>query len=265
MAITAWLDGFERVDLGPDGDAFADTSHPKGCLHTMETASVAVAEATYGRYPPHVGVDVARRVRRQYVRLDRASYALSNMSGGIRPDTEFVIQIELNLFAARTGELSDADVRWLGEAVCGPIARAVGIPHRFVRFYGAGEGIVLATPTSPVRMSGAEFRAYSGWLGHQHVPENSHWDPGAMHVDRILAAAYDNPGGFLMALTDQQQSEVHEWLRRLYGDVYQGEQVDGSKLRGKISNHSLRVLAEGTAHRVAAIEKAVAALQAPGG
>jgi peptidoglycan hydrolase-like protein with peptidoglycan-binding domain len=28
-----------------------------------------------------------------------------------------------------------------------------------------------------------------GWVGHQHVPENDHGDPGALAIDRVLAHA----------------------------------------------------------------------------
>ena len=38
-----------------------------------------------------------------------------------------------------------------------------------------------------VRMSNAAYVAYSGWLGHQHVPENDHGDPGNIPIAALLA------------------------------------------------------------------------------
>jgi hypothetical protein len=42
---------------------------------------------------------------------------------------------------------------------------------------------------SPVRMSGAQWSAFKGHCGHQHVPENDHGDPGAFPMVAILTAA----------------------------------------------------------------------------
>jgi hypothetical protein len=39
--------------------------------------------------------------------------------------------------------------------------------------------------SSPARMSDAEWDAFDGWCGHQHVPGNSHWDPGKLDVDAV--------------------------------------------------------------------------------
>ena len=42
---------------------------------------------------------------------------------------------------------------------------------------------------SSVRLSGAEWQNYYGWLGHQHVPENDHGDPGNIDFARVLQFA----------------------------------------------------------------------------
>ncbi|MGP3971520.1 hypothetical protein [Streptomyces sp. 6N223] len=40
-----------------------------------------------------------------------------------------------------------------------------------------------------VRLTGAQWLAYYGWLGHQHVPENDHGDPGDIDFARVLEHA----------------------------------------------------------------------------
>ena len=61
------------------------------------------------------------------------------------------------------------------------------------------------------RMSAAEFTAFTGICGHQHVNDNDHWDPGALDIprlkeeiadwmetdrpDRTNGGARDDPGG----------------------------------------------------------------------
>jgi hypothetical protein len=42
---------------------------------------------------------------------------------------------------------------------------------------------------SPVRMTGPEYDAFRGILGHQHASGNGHGDPGALNVARILQLA----------------------------------------------------------------------------
>jgi hypothetical protein len=39
-----------------------------------------------------------------------------------------------------------------------------------------------------VRLSLAKYDAYRGILGHVHVPENTHWDPGGFRASRLMAA-----------------------------------------------------------------------------
>jgi hypothetical protein len=36
------------------------------------------------------------------------------------------------------------------------------------------------------RMSPTEWDSFNGVCGHQHVPENTHWDPGAFDWTRLL-------------------------------------------------------------------------------
>ena len=185
-----WLPGFERRDLGPDGGPYDDTSRPKICWHTTQGSTLAGAEAAYAPYPPHLGIDPVRRIKRQYVSLDRHSYAFR----GAENDDEFVIQIEVVGFAQGTHMWPDSVLRWLGEEVVRPIRDAVGVPDVVVwhGFKGEGDGIVLARSDSPIRLTSAQLRNFSGHLGHQHMPApDEHWDPGALPVGKILAYSKD--------------------------------------------------------------------------
>jgi hypothetical protein len=40
-----------------------------------------------------------------------------------------------------------------------------------------------------VRLTFAQWLKFTGWLGHQHVPENDHGDPGAFPFARVIALA----------------------------------------------------------------------------
>jgi hypothetical protein len=194
MAIPAWLDGFAHVDLdrtgiqAPEvGRPYDEQSHPKICLHTTEGGSIEGAERSFAAYPPHVGVEYRRRLRRQYLPLDHCSFSLK----GSESDDEFVVQVEIVGLAAAPPTGDEAD--WIGAAVIAPIARAIGCPLVAPPqgFHGPGEGLVLALTTSPIRFrTEAQLRAFSGVMGHQHAPPpDTHWDPGRIDIARILAAA----------------------------------------------------------------------------
>jgi hypothetical protein len=179
-----WIHGFTRVDLGPSGGIFDETSHPKGCLHTTEGSTIAGAESAYRNYPPHIGYDPTRRVKHQYVPLNRHSYAFK----GSESDDEYVIQIEIVGFARQTHLWSQTIYNRIAEDVMKPLEELVGIPQRSLRFYGEGDGIVLASPDSPIRLSPGALRNYRGWLGHQHIPSpDAHWDPGKFQIQKAFA------------------------------------------------------------------------------
>jgi hypothetical protein len=185
-----WIPGWTRVDLGPDGGTYDEVQHPKGCLHTTEGSTLAGAESAYRNYPPHLGYDPVRRIKHQYVRLDRYSYAFRNGE----TDDEFIVQVEMVGFAVQTHTWSNQMYANIAEDVLKPLEDLVGIPRQHLRFYRADEGIVLARKTSPIRLRPAALRAYSGWMGHQHAPGladngsvlpygDEHWDPGGFRMD----------------------------------------------------------------------------------
>lgn len=51
-----------------------------------------------------------------------------------------------------------------------------------VRFAGSGSYGKNASQ----RLSQADFISVSGLVGHQHAPNNDHWDPGAINATKLL-------------------------------------------------------------------------------
>jgi hypothetical protein len=193
-----WIPSWDIVDLGPDGGTFDETSHPKACVHTTEGTTIAGAEAAYKAYPPHLGYDPIRRIKHQYVPLNRYSYAFRNGE----TDDEFIIQVEVVGFASQTHKWPITAYANFSQDVIKPLEELVGIPRQHLRFYRADEGIVLARKTSPIRLRPAALRSYSGWMGHQHAPGvgdngailasgDEHWDPGGFLMD--LAFSFLQP------------------------------------------------------------------------
>lgn len=178
------LPGFTYVDLGPDGGPFDQSDRPKVELHTTEGSTLAGAEAAYRNYPPHLGYDPVRRIKRQYISLDRHSYATRNSEA----EDDYVIQVEIVGFASQTHTWSGAVLQNIATDLFDPLERVLGVPRAFKRFYRADEGIVLASPNSPIRLTNAQWRSFSGYLGHQHAPApDDHWDPGGFPISKVFS------------------------------------------------------------------------------
>jgi hypothetical protein len=71
------------------------------------------------------------------------------------------------------------------------VIKPLGIPltARPFKAYPASFG------PSDVRMSNATWNNFTGWCGHEHVPQNDHGDPGAFPWARLvqLATEHDTP------------------------------------------------------------------------
>jgi len=166
--------------LGNSGGSY--TGGPfKGVLHTTEGASAsgAIAAFTANNSWPHFTVDRDGTVY-QHVGIDVAARALANQSGGVQTNRDSAIQIEVVGYAKNPNwPLAQVEamfnlMRWI-EAQTGikPVAPAFGSNEQ----YGYG---------NPLEFSQSQWDEFNGWCGHQHVPENNHWDPGAIAILNLL-------------------------------------------------------------------------------
>lgn len=222
-----WLDGWPQRRGNDAGTWASGPRHPKLVLHTTEGGSITGAVGAYLRHNswPHVTVDPGSRERVQHLPLDVPARSLRNSgTPGETNRAPTVVQVEIVGHAADTLRWSSATLDWLGAEVVGPICRAASIPLRAdVTFYGTDAAWTLATVDARQRLTRAEWEQYEGILGHQHVPEQTHWDPGALDITRIITAASGGatpappapPKGPLMALTDKEQSELLDRVRRI--------------------------------------------------
>lgn len=139
--------------------------------------------------------DMARRVMavRQHFPANMSARALQNDDGGVQTNRDKLIQVEIvgtcdpkSKHKPYLPELPDWALRELAKLVAwGQVEW--GIPARstvpFVAYpksYGE---------RASQRLHGAAFNGYRGHLGHQHVDENDHGDPGALKMARIITFA----------------------------------------------------------------------------
>lgn len=220
-----WLPAAER-DPHPEINnlTFVDEGHPKGVLHTTETKTWP----SYGgwKVPPHgtvLPVPGKGVVVRQHIPLSRAAFALKNLPGGVQTNRARVWQWELIGTSEKGGPglwwpaADDVVLLDLWDKVIEPLHGACGIPLRALPFQGYPESYGPLSGTNDVRLTGVGWASYSGWLGHQHVPENVHGDPGDFPWPRMAAAVErrrierEEP---LMALSDADAAKIGKQVAR---------------------------------------------------
>lgn len=138
----------------------------------------------------------------QHFNVDVSSRALRNQSGGVETNTLNACQVEVvgtcdpkaHAKWSRTPhlylpELPDWAIRDLA-AFSRWMRDEHGVPLTSGLEFKAYPGSFGNTDT---RMTGAEWSAFKGHCGHQHVPENDHGDPGNWPMEEILKLASGKP------------------------------------------------------------------------
>jgi peptidoglycan hydrolase-like protein with peptidoglycan-binding domain len=184
-----WLPAAVR-DVMPDAGEFVAGPY-RGIIHTTEGDTYAGARGAYiaNRSAPHFTCYLAPTgfLAYQHVGLDRAARALANLSGGVETNRRSAIQLEV---VARAGKPA-----WPEPLVAGvrdlmiAIEKETGIKPHTPQFLGS----VAYGVRGPARMTAAAWNSFDGWCGHQHVPENAHWDPGAINPAPLLERFVPEP------------------------------------------------------------------------
>jgi len=185
------------VDNGNDSGEYTDNGEPKGLLHTTEGKSYAGARSAYvaNNSWPHFTATHERGFFQIYQHnpLSRPSRSLRNLAGGVQTNRDNIIQIEL------VGSCDTSKKSWGPQYVENfPKTYLDGI-RKWMRWVEANHGVPRrstvtfwpypkSSGNTSIRLSGPAFDAYSGWLGHQHAPENTHGDPGLINIDYLLSS-----------------------------------------------------------------------------
>lgn len=167
-------------------------------LHTTEGGNYP-STATYdnGRKAPHFTIDPWNRTWRQHYPLSEAAWALKATSL-VSTNTMGAVQVEIigtcdprnaALATKYVPGLRGDNLTWL-LGLLRTIAGKAGIPWQapgltwieYPASYGTG---------AVQRLSPAAWTAYRGLVGHQHVPGNSHGDPGKIPIDQWLGTAQE--------------------------------------------------------------------------
>jgi hypothetical protein len=210
-----WYPGAERLQEQHNGSFTGGPA--KGLLHSTEVGFGRGWAHYRPGTKPHlevIGLPAERKIAvRQFYPLNQPARALADGPGAVRTNRDGVIQIELGLRAVDVEQVPAwfwsqlrSVLRWVED-------KAGVNPDRWAKF--------LAYPQSygdsSVRMTAREWDSFDGWCGHQHVPENSHGDPGKLPI-RLLRRNTETfhkvkAGESLRAIADAHGISVFKLLR----------------------------------------------------
>jgi hypothetical protein len=166
----------ERVDM---------RVHPQGVMHTIEGSLESGLAVFRQHYSPTFTVGPGRII--QHIPLGFIAAALEHTRN---PPTNGWARVQIEVAGhSRT-------TRWL------PDAKTLNsLAHLLATLSLAPTNIPLtrpfvdimppqpwATPTFSRRLAG-HWGTTAGWYGHVEIPENSHWDPGALNWSILLRQA----------------------------------------------------------------------------
>lgn len=165
-----------------------DPAYPfRGVLHTTETTDYTYSPLSYYGHlnPPHFTVvNKTSGVKiHQHFSMNGGARALRNKTGGVQTNSAGAIQIEIAWRSANIANLPD-EMKAALNTLIDWISNVKGITKTSPPFFDDTDGYGTGAPS---RMSFAQWRTFNAWCGHQHVPENVHWDPGQIDIAALLS------------------------------------------------------------------------------
>lgn len=161
--------------------------------------------------PPQLWYDPDSRDLHQSIPLNRSGLALYHYAG--RPETNkaLTIQFELAGFSEAIANEPQSALTNIAVDLIVPCCQFVAEQGASIDLRQVSGPLVYAGAASEGsvnRMSDAQYQAFNGLTGHAYVPQNEHWDPGAMDLIWIAAHAALIIGGFLSSATYAMEDDM---------------------------------------------------------
>lgn len=201
-----------------------------GVIHTTEGTSLPTYSggAVAPNYTAVPDFKNKRLVWHNHFPDERSSRALENHAGGVETNTLNVVQVEL-VGTCAPGIHADWEKRGIQHIywpeapdwALDDVADFIADMHRRHGIKIAGPKTWTAYPDSygagGQRFTNAQWRAFYGWCGHQHVPENVHGDPGAFPWAKVEAKAKalvgDKPAPKPAPKADAKPTRIQRFLQ----------------------------------------------------
>jgi len=167
-------------------------------LHTTETAGVP--GYGNGATAPHITYVPKTRRWVQHTDFNTAARALRNVSGGVQTNRANALQVELVCYSAKNIADQSSSRLWVGDLTDDHYLDL----RNFLSWTYDAFDVASTWPekqafssreanASGFRMTGTEWNEFDGVCAHQHVPENTHWDTGALDWTKLMEEGADMP------------------------------------------------------------------------
>lgn len=167
-----WHPDAERVPY--PSLTFAPGYPKRGVIHTVE--GFGLPSYGGGTSHPHFTLSLKTGKLWQHAPVWAAVKTLRHTES-TETNRAGAIQFEItDAFAKDAQNWSDAEYARIAKLMRW-IEKNAGVPRQCS---------VTFAPLPAKRLTNAQWSTYTGWLGHGHVPQNDHWDPGALKIDKLL-------------------------------------------------------------------------------
>jgi hypothetical protein len=175
---------------GKPGGAYVGVPY-RVVIHTTETTGLPGYDE--GNSAPHLTYRPSNRSWTQHTDFDVAARALRNLSGGVETNRANALQVEIVCYSAKAIADQQALRLWVGDLTDHHLYDI----RKFLEWCFAEFGVKDAWPEKQAfsfaqanatgfRMTSNAWTTFNAVCGHQHVPENTHWDPGALDWSALI-------------------------------------------------------------------------------
>jgi hypothetical protein len=156
-----------------------------GVMHTIEGSLGGGLSVFQQHFAPHFALDGHRIV--QMIPLGMIGCALENRPGGVETNRIVRAQIEVAGKSQQKAWVPDPQTLDALADLMATLKFAADIPLK--------RPFAEKMPPQPwavanfSRRRAGKWGTTAGWFGHVEVPENAHWDPGALQWSKVLTRA----------------------------------------------------------------------------
>jgi hypothetical protein len=186
----------EHVPCPNPGSPVDEGAPAVGVLHTIEGSLSSGMGVFHQHFAPHFTLDAHQTL--QLVPLGTMAAALENHVGGVETNAIARVQIEVAGSSKTTPWLWDEATTTAVADLVATVSKAAQIPLERP-FADQMPALPWAIESFSRRHAGT-WGHVAGWYGHVEVPENSHWDPGALRWSVLLDEARTFGGGLVVEL-----------------------------------------------------------------
>jgi hypothetical protein len=163
-----------------------DTDAPAvGVMHTIEGSLGSGLSVFQHHFAPHFALDGRRIV--QMIPLGMIGCACENRPGGVETNHVARAQVEVAGKSQQSPWLPDAPTTAALADLMATLDQVAEIPLK--RPFADKMPPTPWAVVSFSRRKAGKWGKTAGWFGHVEVPENAHWDPGALQWSKLLTRA----------------------------------------------------------------------------